>query len=96
MKRGKNYLKFEKLVDKDKIYQIEEAIDLVKKTANTKFDSSIEVHLRLGIDTKKGDQQVRSTVILPHVVGKSKKVAVFVDPSKEKEAKEYFYNQNKE
>jgi large subunit ribosomal protein L1 len=88
MKRGKKYSKVAKAVDKDKVYPIEEAIELVKKTSITKFDSSIEVHIKLGVDPKKGDQQVRSTVILPHVVGKSKKVIAFVGPDKEKEAKE--------
>ena len=72
-----------------KTYSPEDAIDLVKKQATTKFDSSIEVHVRLGIDVKKSDQQVRATVALPHGTGKTKKVAVFVgNAEKEKEAKE--------
>jgi large subunit ribosomal protein L1 len=88
MKRGKKYSEVAKAVDKDKVYSIEEAIELVKKTSTTKFDSSIEIHIKLGVDPKKGDQQVRSTVILPHVVGKAKKVIAFVGPDKEKDAKE--------
>ncbi len=88
MKRGKKYSEVVKAIDKNKNYSIEEAIELVKKTSITNFDSSIEIHIKLGVDPKKGDQQVRSTVILPHVVGKAKKVIAFVDPDKEKEAKE--------
>ena len=88
MKRGKKYLEKVKAVDKEKSYPLEEAIELVKKTSTTKFDSSIEIHIKLGIDPKKGDQQVRATVILPHVVGKVKKVVAFVGAGKEKEAKE--------
>ena len=87
MKRGKKYSEMVKAIDKNKSYSIEEAIELVKKTSATKFDSSIEVHARLGVDPKKGDQQIRSTVILPHVVGKSKKVVAFVSVDKEKDAK---------
>ncbi len=74
--------------DKTKAYSIEEAIELSKKFSQTKFDSSIEVHVRLGIDTRKGDQQIRSAVALPHGTGKTVKVAAFVTPGKEKEAKE--------
>ena len=76
------------LVDKNKVYGIEEAIELAKKTANTKFVGSLEVHIRTGIDPKQTDQSVRGTVSLPHGTGKSKKVAAFVTDSKEKEAKE--------
>lgn len=84
-KRVKNNLA---LIDKTKIYTPEEAIELVKKTANTKFIGSIEVHVKTGIDPKKTDQQIRGTVSLPHGTGKSKKVAAFVTENKEKEAKE--------
>jgi len=76
------------LVDKDKLYSVQEAIELAKKTANTKFVGSIEVHIRTLIDAKKTDQSVRGTVSLPHGTGKTKKVAAFVTESKEKEAKE--------
>ncbi len=73
--------------DKTKAYAINEAIELAKKFSKTKFDSSLEIHLRLGIDTKKGDQQVRAAVSLPHGTGKTVKVAAFVTPDKEKEVK---------
>ena len=73
--------------DKTKSYQIAEAIDLTKKFSKTKFDASIEIHIRLGIDTRKGDQQVRAAVALPHGTGKTLKVAAFVSPGKENEVK---------
>lgn len=73
--------------DKSKAYPIVEAIELAKKLKKEKFDSSLEVHFRLGIDTKKGEQQVRSAVSLPHGTGKTVKVAAFVTPANEKEAK---------
>ena len=75
-------------VDRTKVYSIEEAIELVKKTANTKFNGSVEVHIRTGIDPKKTDQSVRGSVSLPHGTGKTKKVAAFVTEGKEKEARE--------
>ncbi|NQT49068.1 50S ribosomal protein L1 [Candidatus Kuenenbacteria bacterium] len=74
--------------DREKAYPLEEALEIVKKSATAKFDETVEVHLRLGIDPKKGDQQIRSTVSLPHGFGEAKKVAVFVPNEKEKEAKE--------
>lgn len=73
--------------DKAKAYPIAEAIEMAKKFSATKFDSSIEVHLRLGIDTKKGDQQIRSAVSLPHGIGKTVKVAAFVSADKMADAK---------
>lgn len=73
--------------DKNKAYQIEEALEIIKKINKAKFDASIEVHIRLGIDTKKGDQQVRSAANLPHGTGKVIKVAAFVTPENEKAAK---------
>jgi large subunit ribosomal protein L1 len=76
------------LVDKDKVYSIEEALELIKKTANTKFAGSVEVHVRTNIDAKKTDQSVRGTVTLPHGTGKVKKIAAFVTEAKEKIAKE--------
>lgn len=75
-------------VDKNKVYSIDEAIKLIKETSGVKFDASVEVHANLGIDPKKGDQQIRSTVVLPHGIGKTKKIAVFVSSEKEKDAKE--------
>ena len=88
MKRSKRYQDLVKKIDKSKTYSIEEAIKLAKETAKTKFDSSIEVHIRLGIDPKKSDQQVRSAVTLPYGTGKTKKIVAFVAPDKEKEAKD--------
>ena len=73
--------------DRLKAYPIEEAIEIIKKLTKTKFDSSVEVHFRLGINTKKGDQQVRGAVSLPHGTGKTVKVAAFVSPENEKAVK---------
>ncbi len=75
------------LIDKDKVYSIDEALDLVKKTANTKFVGSVEVHVRTNIDAKKTDQAVRGTVTLPHGTGKVKRIAAFVTEGKEADAK---------
>ncbi|MEK7680878.1 MAG: 50S ribosomal protein L1 [Patescibacteria group bacterium] len=75
-------------VDTNKIYSTEEAIKLAKETSGVKFDATIEAHAHLGIDTKKTEQQVRATVVLPHGTGKTKKIAAFVSAEKEKEAKE--------
>lgn len=85
---GKRYTELAKLIDSKKVYSGLEALELVKKTSNVKFDSSVEVHLNLGIDVKKGDQQVRTTFVFPHSVGKSKKVVAFVSADREKEAKD--------
>src|SRR3989338_3712017 len=85
---GKKYQEAQKLIDANKLYSAEEAIELVKKTAKTKFDGSVEVHCVLGIDPAKNEQQVRVTVALPHGTGKTKKVAAFVDSVHEKEAEE--------
>jgi len=88
MKHGKRYNELKASYDNHKVYEIAEAVALAKKTSTTKFDSSIEVHIRLGVDPKESDQQVRSTVTLPHGTGKTKKVAAFVStPDQEKEAK---------
>lgn len=75
-------------VDKNKIYSLDEALTLAKETSGVKFDASVEVHISLGIDTKKTDQQIRASVVLPHGTGKTKKIAAFVSAEKEKEAKE--------
>ena len=89
MAHSKRYKELAGLIDAKKIYTPSEAIELVQKTATTKFDSGIEVHVHLGVDPKKGEQQVRGTVALPHGTGKTKRVAVFVvDAEKEKEARE--------
>jgi len=74
--------------DKAKIYPIAEAVEWVKKLSKEKFDASVEVHMRLGIDPRKGEQQIRTAVSLPHGTGKTVKVAAFVSPEKIKEVKE--------
>lgn len=74
--------------DRNKAYPIAEAIELVQKFSKTKFDASVELHMRLGIDTKKGDQQIRSAIALPHGTGKTVKVAAFVTPGNEKACKD--------
>ena len=86
MARSKRYQEAVKKIDKNKSYSIEEAITLIKATSSTKFDSSVEVHIRLGIDPKKGEQQVRGTVSLPHGTGKTKRIAAIVPADKEKDA----------
>ena len=76
MKKGKKYTEVSKLVEKNKLYSKEEAIKLVKSTAVTKFDSSVEIAIRLNLDTKKADQQLRGAFVLPNGTGKTKKVLV--------------------
>ncbi len=88
MAHSKRYNTLKANVDRKKLYKLEEAIALTKQLATTKFDSTIEVHVNLGIDVKKGDQQVRATIIFPHSIGKAKKVAAFVSADKEKDARE--------
>ena len=88
MKRSKRYQALAQKIDKTKSYPVAEAIKLAKETASTKFDSSIEVHVRLGINLEKSEQQVRSAVTLPHGTGKTKRVVAFVGPDKEKEARD--------
>lgn len=78
---------FSAIYDKSKSYSITEALEAVKKMNRSKFDPSIEVHVRLGINPKKGDQQIRGAVSLPHGTGKSIKVAAFVSPENEKAVK---------
>ena len=88
MKKGKKYVEAAKLVEKNKLYSKEEAIDLVKKTSTTKFDSSVEVAMNLNLDTKKADQQLRGTICLPNGTGKTKKILVIAKGPKATEAKE--------
>lgn len=76
MRKGKKYLEVSKLVEKNKLYSLEEAVELVKKTTVTKFDSSVELAMRLNLDTKKADQQLRGAIVLPNGTGKTKKVLV--------------------
>lgn len=87
MKRSKRYASIKKTVDKNKIYGLAEAVKVLVKNANTKFDESVEVHLRTGIDTKQADQQIRGTITLPNGTGKTKRIAVFAEGEKLLEAK---------
>ena len=86
-KHGKKYEDALKLIDETKLYSPKEAVELVKKTVVTKFDSSVEASFRLGINPKYADQQVRGAMVLPHGTGKSKKVLVFAEGAKAEEAK---------
>jgi large subunit ribosomal protein L1 len=85
-KFGKKYQEAQKLIEKQKLYEAEEAVELVKKTATAKFDESVEVAVRLGVDPKHADQQVRGAVVLPHGTGKTARVLVFAKGEKAKEA----------
>lgn len=85
-KAGKKYQEACKLVESGKLYTAAEAMDLVKKTATAKFDESIELHVRLGVDPKYPDQQVRGAIVLPNGTGKTKRVLVFAKGEKVKEA----------
>jgi large subunit ribosomal protein L1 len=90
-KRGKKYLKALELVDKDKLYSIEEAVDILKKMEDLlqrKFDETVELIFRLGVDPKYADQMVRGSVVLPHGLGKELKVLVITQGEKVKEAEE--------
>ncbi|MFC1679598.1 50S ribosomal protein L1 [Elusimicrobiota bacterium] len=83
---GKRHAAAVKGVDKNKLYALTEAAELVKKSATAKFDESIELHVRLGIDSRQSDQQIRGTVALPHGTGKNRRVAVITKGEKVKEA----------
>ena len=85
-KLGKKYQDALKLVEADKIYPVKEAMELVKKTATAKFDETVELHVRLGVDPKYADQQVRGAVVLPNGTGKTKRVVVFAKGDKVEEA----------
>ncbi|BBB91348.1 MAG TPA: 50S ribosomal protein L1 [Methylomusa anaerophila] len=85
-KHGKKYQEAAKLIDADKLYDPDEAVELVKKTASAKFDQTVEVAVKLGVDPKHADQQVRGAVVLPHGTGKTKRVLVFAKGEKAKEA----------
>lgn len=87
MKKGKKYVEAQSKVDRNKAYTKEEAIKLVKETSVTKFDSSIEIAMRLNLDTKKADQQLRGAIVLPNGTGKTKKVLVLAKGPKATEAK---------
>jgi large subunit ribosomal protein L1 len=85
-KRGKKYQELSKLVDANRHYEPEEAMELVKKMATAKFDETVEVAIRLGVDPKKQDQSVRGVVVLPNGTGKTRRVLVFAKGDKAKEA----------
>lgn len=87
MFRGKNYQESAKLVDKQTLYDPIEAFELVSKTSKAKFDETVELHVRLGVDSRHADQQVRGAIVLPHGTGKTRKVLVFCKPEREEEAK---------
>ena len=87
MKKGKKYLEAAKLVDRTKQYTKEEAIKLVKETSKTNFDSSVELALRLNLDTKKADQQLRGAIVLPNGTGKTKRVLVIAKGAQAEAAK---------
>jgi large subunit ribosomal protein L1 len=86
MAHGKKYLEAAKLVDRDRVYPPDEATALAKETAFVSFDSTVEAHLRLGVDPRHADQMVRGTVVLPHGTGKVVRVAVFAQGDKAQEA----------
>ena len=86
MKQGKRFIEASKLVDMTKSYEPQEAMQLVVNTATAKFDESIELHVRLGVDSRHADQQVRGVVVLPHGTGKTKKVLVIAKGAKADEA----------
>ena len=87
MKRGKKYVEAAKLIDRTATYDIDQAMELVKKAATAKFDETIEAHIRTGCDGRHAEQQIRGAVVLPHGTGKSVKVLVFAKGDKAEEAK---------
>ena len=87
MFRGKNYRESAKNIDRATLYDAQDAFDLVVKNAKAKFDETVELHIKLGVDSRHADQQVRGAVVLPHGTGKVKRVLVFCKPEREEEAK---------
>ncbi len=86
MKRGKKYQEAEKIIDRKKSYEPKEALEVIAKLPKAKFDETVELHVKLGVDSKQADQQVRGTVVLPNGTGKTLKVLVFAKGDKAKEA----------
>ena len=86
MRRGKKYIESAKLVDRAVQYEIEEAFDILSKFGKAKFDETVELHIKLGVDSRHADQQVRGAVVLPHGTGKKVRVAVFAKGDKASEA----------
>ena len=87
MFRSKNYKESSKLFDKQTVYDPQEAFDLVCKASKAKFDETVELHVKLGVDGRHADQQVRGAIVLPHGTGKTRTVLVFCKPEREEEAK---------
>ena len=88
MKKGKRYVEAAKLVDSSKLYDVKEAFELIEKMPKSKFDETVELHVKLGVDSKHADQQVRGTVVLPNGTGKSLRVLVFAKGDKAQEAQD--------
>ena len=86
MKRGKNYIESSKLIDRSKLYDPVEAMELVVNASKAKFDETVEAHIKLGVDSRHADQQVRGAVVLPHGTGKKVRVLVFAKGEKATEA----------
>ena len=86
MFRGKNYKESAKLIDKQTLYDPADAFELVIKTSKAKFDETVELHVKLGVDGRHADQQVRGAIVLPHGTGKSRKVLVFCKEERQQEA----------
>ena len=87
MKRGKKYVEAAKAIDRGTLYDVADAVALVKKTAGAKFDETIEAHIRTGCDGRHADQQIRGAVVLPHGTGKKVRILVFAKDAKAEEAK---------
>ena len=87
MFRGKNYKESAKLIDKQTLYDAKDAFDLVCKASKAKFDETVELHVKLGVDSRHADQQVRGAIVLPNGAGKTLRVLVFCKPEREEEAK---------
>lgn len=88
MKRGKKYLEKAKLVDRSVLYDVNEAFELIQKTKIAKFDESVEAHIKLGVDSRYAEQQVRGAVVLPHGTGKKIRILVFAKGQKATEAEQ--------
>lgn len=87
MKHGKRYTEAAKLIDRSRYYDVADAVGVIKKTANAKFDETVELHVRTGADGRHADQQIRGAVVLPHGTGKTVRILVFAKGPKEDEAK---------